>query len=142
MNCPRASRCTARATCPASRPTPSRRGAGASCWTTRGARKATQPRSSAASNSGSSNEAPGVNRPIVRLYGLVAALFALLIAFTSRWTVFEASSLRHNKLNARALLEQQKIDRGPILAADGSVLARSIRGSEGIYTRTYPDGGL
>jgi peptidoglycan glycosyltransferase len=83
-----------------------------------------------------------VNRPIVRLYGLVAVLFALLIAFTSRWTVFESSSLRNNKLNARALLEQQKIDRGPILAADGSVLARSTRDGEGIYSRTYPDGEL
>jgi peptidoglycan glycosyltransferase len=83
-----------------------------------------------------------VNRPIVRLYGLVALLFALLIAFTSRWTVFEGSSLRDNKLNARQLLEQQKIDRGPILAADGSVLARSIRETEGIYKRIYPQGEL
>jgi penicillin-binding protein A len=81
-----------------------------------------------------------VNRPIVRLYGLVALLFALLVAFTSRWTVFEASSLRNNKLNARNLLEQQRIDRGPILAADGSLLARSVRGPEGVYRRTYPDG--
>jgi penicillin-binding protein A len=83
-----------------------------------------------------------VNRPIVRLYALVALLFALLIAFTSRWTVFEASSLRDNKLNARQLLEQQKVDRGPILAADGSVIARSIREGEGIYKRTYPLGEL
>ena len=54
-------------------------------------------------------------------------LFALLLAFTSRWTIFEASSLRDNPLNARALLEQQRIDRGRILAADGTVLARSVR---------------
>ncbi len=66
----------------------------------------------AASNSGSSNEAREMNRPIVRLYGLVIVLFALLIAFTSRWTIFEASSLRDNPLNARSLLEQQRIDRG------------------------------
>ena len=50
-----------------------------------------------------------MNRPIVRLYGLVVLLFALLIAFTSRWTIFEASSLRDNPLNARALLEQERI---------------------------------
>jgi peptidoglycan glycosyltransferase len=81
-----------------------------------------------------------VNRPIVRLFGLVALMFALLVAFTSRWTVFEASSLRENPLNARALLEQQRIDRGPIVAADGTVLARSVRNSEGIYERTYPTG--
>jgi peptidoglycan glycosyltransferase len=81
-----------------------------------------------------------MNRPIVRLYGLVAVLFALLVAFTSRWAVFEASSLRSNKLNARALLEEQRIERGPILAADGTVLARSVRGAEGVYRRVYPTG--
>jgi len=81
-----------------------------------------------------------VNRPIIRLYGLVVLLFALLVAFTSRWTIFEASSLRANGLNARTLLEQQRIARGPILAADGTVLARSVRGSEGAYERTYPSG--
>ncbi|HWJ50852.1 MAG TPA: penicillin-binding transpeptidase domain-containing protein, partial [Solirubrobacteraceae bacterium] len=81
-----------------------------------------------------------MNRPIIRLYGLVAILFALLVAFTSRWTVFEASSLRENKLNARMVLEQQRIDRGPIVAADGTVLARSVPRAEGIYTRAYPTG--
>jgi len=83
-----------------------------------------------------------VNRPIIRLYGLVSVLFALLVAFTSRWTIFEASSLRENPLNHRTLLEQQRIDRGPILAADGTVLARSVRGAEGLYQRTYPTGEL
>jgi penicillin-binding protein A len=81
-----------------------------------------------------------MNRPIVRLYGLVVLLFALLIAFTSRWTIFEASSLRSNPLNARGLLEQERIARGRILAADGTVLARSTRRAEGIYQRTYPKG--
>jgi peptidoglycan glycosyltransferase len=81
-----------------------------------------------------------VNRPIIRLYGLVAVLFALLVAFTSRWTVFEASSLRDNPLNERQLLEQQRIERGPILASDGTVLARDVPGPEGTYQRTYPTG--
>jgi penicillin-binding protein A len=83
-----------------------------------------------------------VNRPIIRLYGLVVVLFALLVAFTSRWTIFEASSLRENKLNARSLLEHERIDRGPIVARDGTVLARSTRGREGIYQRSYPSGSL
>jgi penicillin-binding protein A len=99
----------------------------------------------------SSNEALAVNQPIVRLYGLVLLLFALLVAFTSRWTIFEASSLRDNPLNARRLLKQERIDRGRILAADGTVLARSVRSpgatgsgaadsSEVTYERTYPTG--
>ncbi|HTA14976.1 MAG TPA: penicillin-binding transpeptidase domain-containing protein, partial [Solirubrobacteraceae bacterium] len=81
-----------------------------------------------------------MNRPIVRLYGLVFLLFALLIAFTSRWTIFEASSLRANALNKRGVLQQQRIDRGEIVAADGTVLARSVRGAEGTFTRRYPTG--
>jgi len=81
-----------------------------------------------------------VNRPILRLYALVIVLFAVLVAFTSRWTVFEASSLRTSALNRRSVLEQQRIDRGEILAADGTVLARSVRGAEGIYRRVYPTG--
>ncbi len=83
-----------------------------------------------------------MNRPIVRLYGLVVLLFALLVAFTSRWTIFEASSLRENPLNARAVLEQERVERGPIVAADGSVLARSTHGPEGTYERSYPTAEL
>ncbi len=83
-----------------------------------------------------------MNKPIVRLFGLVVVMFALLIAFTSRWTVFEASSLRQSPLNRRALLQQERIERGPIVAADGTVLARSVRGREGTYRRTYPTGSL
>ncbi len=83
-----------------------------------------------------------MNRPIIRLYGLVALLFALLVAFTSRWTIFEASSLRENPENKRGVLEQERIARGAIVAADGTVLARSVRGPEGIYQRHYPTGEL
>jgi penicillin-binding protein A len=83
-----------------------------------------------------------VNRPIIRLYALVVLLFALLVAFTSRWTIFEAASLRDNTLNKRTLLEQERIERGPILAANGTVLARSVRGAEGVYQRVYPTGEL
>jgi penicillin-binding protein A len=82
-----------------------------------------------------------MNQPIARLFAVVILLFALLLAFTSRWTIFEASSLRENPLNARLLLEQQRIARGKILAADGTVLARSLRSSEGVYERFYPTRG-
>jgi len=85
-----------------------------------------------------------VNRQIVQLFGLFTLLFAILLAFTSRWTVFEASSLENNPDNRRPLIEEQKIPRGLIYAADGkTVLARSVghgRGENRIYTRTYPTG--
>ena len=83
-----------------------------------------------------------MNRPIVRLYGFVILMFALLIGFTSRWTVFSAASLRANPLNKRSLLAQQRIQRGPILAADGTVLARSVRLADKLYVRRYPAQGL
>ncbi len=82
-----------------------------------------------------------MNRPILRIYMLVVVLFALLVAFTSRWTVFDASSLRENPLNKRTLLEQLHIQRGAIVARDGAVLARSVRNGEGNYERTYPSRG-
>ncbi len=83
-----------------------------------------------------------MNKPILRLYGLVVVLFGVLVAFTSRWTIFEAGSLRDNALNRRGLLEQERIQRGRILAANRSVLARSVRRPDGTYTRTYPTGEL
>jgi peptidoglycan glycosyltransferase len=81
-----------------------------------------------------------MNRPIVRLYGLVLLLFALLVAFTSRWTIFEASALRENPLNHRRLLEQARIDRGRIVTADGEVIAHSVLGREATFQRRYPTG--
>jgi penicillin-binding protein A len=85
-----------------------------------------------------------MNTAILRLFGLVCVLFAVLIAFTSRWTVFEADALRDNKLNRRELLQEQRIPRGTIRAADGTVLARSRRvgsGEDATYTRDYPPAG-
>jgi penicillin-binding protein A len=86
-----------------------------------------------------------VNRQIVQLFALFAVLFGVLLAFTSRWTVFEASSLANNPDNRRSLIEEQKHPRGLILADDGTVLARSVghgRGQNRTYRRRYPKGGL
>jgi penicillin-binding protein A len=87
-----------------------------------------------------------MNGQIVRLFVLFAVLFGLLVAFTSRWTVFEAQSLADNQNNRRPLIEEQQIPRGLILARDGrTVLARSVpegRGKNRTFVRTYPQGGL
>ncbi|MDX6699016.1 MAG: penicillin-binding protein [Solirubrobacteraceae bacterium] len=80
--------------------------------------------------------------PIYRLYVLVVVLFGVLIFATSWWTVFGAKPLRDNPFNRRALLEQARIKRGLIKAADGTVLARSVKRSDGTYTRRYPQGRL
>ena len=68
-----------------------------------------------------------MNAPIIRLFGLVVVLFAVLVVFTSRWAVFEAKALRDNALNKRGLLEAAKVKRGAIRAGDGTVLARSVK---------------
>ncbi|MDX6656841.1 MAG: penicillin-binding protein [Solirubrobacteraceae bacterium] len=83
-----------------------------------------------------------MNTPIQRLYALVLLLFALLVYFTSRNAVFDATALRDNALNRRTLLEEQQIHRGTIRAADGTVLARSVKQRGGVYSRRYPTGGL
>jgi peptidoglycan glycosyltransferase len=82
-----------------------------------------------------------MNRPILAIYGVIVVLFVLLIAFTSRWTIFQADALNDNALNHRPLLETLRIPRGAIRAADGTVLARSRPVGTGdlrTYTRVYP----
>jgi peptidoglycan glycosyltransferase len=83
-----------------------------------------------------------VNAPIARLFVVVIVLFAVLVGFTSRWTIFEADALRDNPKNRRELLEEQKIRRGLIRAGDDSVLARSLKQPDDSYVRTYPTGRL
>jgi peptidoglycan glycosyltransferase len=79
-----------------------------------------------------------MNAPIVRLFAVVVVLFGLLVFFTSRWTVFEASSLNSNALNVRPLLDELQIKRGRILADDRTVLARSVPAPQHTWTRFYP----
>ncbi|MDP8943611.1 MAG: penicillin-binding transpeptidase domain-containing protein [Actinomycetota bacterium] len=86
-----------------------------------------------------------MNVPIRRVFGLFAALFALLVVFTSRWAVIEAESLEDNTANRRPLLEEQRVPRGLILAADGTRIAVNDRRGSGEtvrYVRRYPLGPL
>jgi peptidoglycan glycosyltransferase len=86
-----------------------------------------------------------MNRQIVKLFGFLLILYALLFGFTSYWSIFDADSLKANQANRRPLLEEQQIKRGDILAADGSVIARSRpvgSGNNKVYVRHYPQGAL
>ncbi len=84
-----------------------------------------------------------MNQPIARLFIVVLVMFGLLVGFTSRWTVFDASALRANPENKRPGLEDQTVPRGSIVARDGlTVLARSVRRPNGFYVRRYPLGSL
>jgi len=86
-----------------------------------------------------------MNRQIIKLFGFLLVLYALLFGFTSYWSIFDAGSLKANQANRRPLLEEQKIKRGSILASDGSIIAKSIQqgsGNNKVYVRRYPQGGL
>jgi peptidoglycan glycosyltransferase len=86
-----------------------------------------------------------MNRQIIKLFGVLLILYALLFGFTSYWSVFDSNSLKANQANRRPLLEEQQIKRGDILASDGSVIARSRavgKGNNQIYVRHYPQGAL
>jgi penicillin-binding protein A len=86
-----------------------------------------------------------VNLRIRHLFVLLVALFTLLVAFTSYWSVFDASGLEANRANRRVLLQEQQVRRGLILARDGSVLAHNKvrgKGSQRFFRRLYPAGSL
>ena len=86
-----------------------------------------------------------MNRQIIKLFAFIVVLFAVLVGFTSWWSVFDAKGLKASKWNQRPLLEQQQIPRGRILAADGTVIAKSFskgHGSGKRYIRHYPLGAL
>jgi peptidoglycan glycosyltransferase len=86
-----------------------------------------------------------VNKQIVKLFAFIVVLFGILVGFTSYWSVFDAKALKEKEANRRPLLEQQQIRRGRILAADGTVIAKSVgkgKGSAKRYARRYPEGAL
>ncbi len=94
-----------------------------------------------------------MNAHIIKLFGLFTVLFALLIGFTSWWSVLDADTQKERSSNRRALIEEQTIPRGLIFARDGeTVLAKNIaRGPREdtprarnlrTFVRTYPEGPL
>ena len=86
-----------------------------------------------------------MNAPIVRVYGLLLLLLALLVWKTSQWAVFDADALKDNSANRRPLIEAQTIHRGDIKTADGTVVASSSPvggGPNPVYVRDYPAGSL
>ena len=87
-----------------------------------------------------------MNAQIRQVYGVVIVLFALLIAFTSYWSVLDAKGLNDNPDNRRELIEEQTIPRGLIFARDGktriAVNHSERRGDARVFVRDYPTGGL
>jgi penicillin-binding protein A len=87
-----------------------------------------------------------VNNQIRQVYGVVIVLFALLVGFTSYWSVLDAKGLNDNPDNRRTLIEEQTIPRGLIFARDGktriAINHSERRGDARVFVRDYPTGGL
>jgi penicillin-binding protein A len=86
-----------------------------------------------------------VNSQIQRVFVVVLLLFATLIYFTSKWTVFDADELEANDFNRLPLIEEQQIKRGNITTADGQLIAQSLPvggGPHPVYVRQYSGGTL
>ena len=85
-----------------------------------------------------------MNTPIRRLFFVLVLMFAALVGSTSWWTVVRADRLNRNYAaeNRRDLLRGIKLRRGTISARDGSVIARSVKDNQGVYSRRYPRGEL
>lgn len=85
-----------------------------------------------------------MNKPITRLFVVSLLMFAGLVGATSWWTVVKADSLNrdHPQENLRDLLRSLRIKRGAIRTSDGIAIARSVKDSQGVYSRKYPTGSL
>ena len=79
---------------------------------------------------------------IARLFGVIVVLFALLVFWTTRWTVIDKAKLDSDSLNSLIKVQDLRIKRGRILADDGTVLARSVPAGGGTWRRVYPAGSL
>ena len=88
-----------------------------------------------------------MDRRIRRLGIGLVALFALLFAQLSYVQVIAADDIEDDDANERRqIIAEYRVERGPILSADGAVLAQSVRNedrrAELLFRRVYPDGPL
>lgn len=82
-----------------------------------------------------------MNRAIRRVGIGLVALVLILVAQLTYLTIVDANNLKRNPHNVRALLANANHPRGPIVTADGTVVAQSAKVSDGTvfkYLRQYP----
>ena len=84
-----------------------------------------------------------MNKTLRHLFNAVIVLFVVLGISSSIFTVFRANSLNADGRNTRSLYHEFGVNRGAILAADGSTLAKSDKTDDSFgYQRSYADGPL
>lgn len=86
-----------------------------------------------------------MNRQIRRLTFGVIVLYVALFVTLNYWQVDRTTELASKESNTRAAVRQYNKARGPIITADGVVVARSTLSAPGTdvkYQREYPTGDL
>jgi peptidoglycan glycosyltransferase len=85
-----------------------------------------------------------MSRRLRILATIILLLFAVVIAQAANVQFFRSSSLNANPNNPRNTNPSANYPRGEIIAANGSVLAYSVKQSDPLdpYRRVYPDGSL
>lgn len=79
----------------------------------------------------------------IRMVVVCAMILLILCAMTSYFltvTVKEAETSYYNQYNQRISKTETSVPKGKIMAADGTILARSILGEDGTIYRLYPHG--
>src|SRR3954453_11292417 len=86
-----------------------------------------------------------MNRQLRHLSVFALILLAVLIGATTYWQTWAKADLAARKDNSVSLIERLTVDRGKILAADGTVLAENRKSRKHgltIFTRHYPQNDL
>ena len=85
-----------------------------------------------------------MNRQIRRVAVVVLVAFLALLAAPLYWQVLAAPRLANDPRNTRVLIKEYSIERGPIVLADRSEVATSVRsrqkGDPLEFVRKYPEG--
>jgi penicillin-binding protein A len=85
-----------------------------------------------------------MNRQIRRVAVVVLVAFMALLAAPLYWQVLAAPRLTNDSRNTRVLIKEYGIERGPIVLADQTPVARSVRsrkrGDPLEFVREYPQG--
>lgn len=77
---------------------------------------------------------------MVAICTMILLLLCMMTAYFLTVTVREAKLAYPNEYNRRIAATEESMLKGKILAADGTILARSIRGEDGMLYRLYPHG--
>jgi penicillin-binding protein A len=85
-----------------------------------------------------------VNGQVRKVAAVILVAFLMLLAAPFYWQVVAADRLANDSRNTRVLIKEYAIERGPIVLADRTPVAESVRSRDRNdpleYVRQYPDG--